>query len=157
MADNIKFKIEGIEQVNKMLSTLPKELSDRVLLDINKQVGKIVQKELQQNAPEGNNDKSSKQKIEENVVVKKSDTKTGVLVGFTKKVWYVKLLELGTKVRRTLGKGKYKKRANRGRITRRPFIERSHLNAYPKAVDYFVNNYLKIVNRSLKRLAKRFK
>lgn len=155
---NVKFEIKGLREVNQMLSQLPKAVNDKVLYDLNRSGGNIVKKAIEEAVPDSNTDKASKDKIAANVVVKKNpDDKTGVLIGFLKKVWYVKLMEMGTKVRNTLGKGKYKKKANRGTITRKPFVEQAHAEAYPKVIEHFTTNYLKIVNKSIKRQLNKLK
>jgi HK97 gp10 family phage protein len=153
---DFNFKIEGIEEINKILDTLPKAINDKIQADLNKQAANIVKKELQALSPEGNNDKKHKSKISANVVVKKS-INNSFLIGFTKKVWYVKLLEMGTIVRKTLGKGRYRSGANRGVLIRKPFIESAHHTAAQKAVEFLRTNYLKIVDRSIRKLAKQFK
>lgn len=146
---NVKFRIEGIDEVKKMLDALPKEISDKVQLSINKEAGKIAKKVLQEAAPEGDNDKASADKAANNVLVSRGDKKTNVFVGFAKKVWYIKLIERGTKVRKT------ESGAERGSITRKPFIDEAHRKAVPKILQYLEDNYLKIINRTLKRLAKK--
>lgn len=151
MANQIKFEILGIKEVQKMLADIPKEFSDKIQFDLNKAAGKIVEKELQQSVPVGNNDKSSKNKAENNTLVTKSDSKSGVYVGFNKRAWYVKLIERGTKVRQTKGRGKYKKKANRGTVNRKPFIEAAYDRAAPKAVKYLSDNYLKLLNKAIRK------
>jgi HK97 gp10 family phage protein len=157
MAKEIKFEIKGIEEANKMLSQLPKSISNRVLYDINKNAAKIVKKELEESAPDSNSDKKSKNKIASNVIIKKSETGTGVNVGFAKKTFWVLFQEFGTVVRSLSGKGKYKKGTNRGKIERKPFVQVAHNRVYPRVVDFFVNNYLKIVNQSLKRQSRKLR
>jgi len=153
---DFNFNIKGIEEVNNILKTLPNSINERIQSDINRKGASIVKAELKESAPEGDNNKKQKEKIGDNVIIKKSSS-TGFFIGFTKKVWYVKLLEMGTVVRQTLGKGKYAAGANRGLIIRKPFIEKAHNETASKVVDYITTNYLKIVNRSLKRLTKKFR
>jgi HK97 gp10 family phage protein len=152
---DFKFEIKGINEVRKMLSSLPQEVNDKILFDINKAAARIVKKQLEEDAPDSNSDKKNADKVSANVVIKKSKSKTGVNIGFKRKVWYTTLIERGTRVRKTLGKGKYRKGANRGKMTRKPFIAQAHQKAAPAVVNYFTTNYLKLVNRSLKRQAAR--
>lgn len=153
---DIKFEIEGLEEVKKMLRTLPQQVNDKIIYDINRQAANIVKKELEDSAPDSNTSKKSKNKIANSIVIaKQRGSKSGVNIGFKKRVWYVTLMERGTKVRTLKGKGKYKKGTNRGKITRKPFVSQAHQRAFPKAVQYFTDNFLKIVNRSIKKQLRR--
>lgn len=150
--ETIKFKIEGLKEVEKMLKSLPKTANDKVLYDINRTAAKIVKDQLSADAPDGINNSKSEDKAANNVVIAKSKTnRTGVLIGFAKKVFYVLFIERGTKVRKT------KKRGTRGSITRKPFIEESHAKAYPKVIQFFTDNFLKLTNKSLRNQARRIR
>jgi HK97 gp10 family phage protein len=151
MTDSFKFSIEGIEEVKKMLEGIPKEITDKIQFDLNRAAAKIVEAELKASVPDGVSDKASADKAENNTMIARSNTKSGVYVGFSKRAWYVKLIERGTKVRQTLGKGKYIKGANRGSIERKPFIEAAYLRAAPVAVEYLSTNYLKLVEKAIKK------
>lgn len=153
MAKGIQFKIEGIKEVQQMLKKLPQAVNDKVSYDINRAAGKIVQQQLQADTPEGINDKASADKASSNVIITRSKTsKNGVWIGFAKRVWYiVNVIERGVKVRKT------KKGANRGSITRKPFIEESHNKAFPAVVDFLTNNFLKLTNKSLRNQARRIR
>lgn len=155
---NIKFSIEGIAQAKKILDMLPKVANDKIIYDINRAGANIVKKELQANAPDGDNDSKSSDKIQANIVVQKNrEHRNAVSIGFAKKVFYVRFIEFGTKIRETLGRGRYKKGANRGAVQAKPFIKQSHETAAPKVIDFFQTNFLKLVNKSLKRQIKRLK
>jgi HK97 gp10 family phage protein len=150
-----KLKVDGLEELKKMLATLPDDVNAKIQADINRAGANIVKKELQAAAPEGDSTKKSGQAIAENVIIKKNG-KASFLIGFSKRVWYVKLLELGTKVRQTLGGGKYKEGANRGKIDRKPFIEQAHYHAAKKVTETISEKYLSIINRSIKKQLKKF-
>jgi HK97 gp10 family phage protein len=145
------FNVQGLEQIDNLIKNLPKEVTEKIQQDIHKQAAKIVKKQLEDDAPDGVNDKSNDDKAASNVVIK-SEGKSGVNIGFKKKVWYVKLIEMGTKVR-NVGKkkgGKYKS-GNRGKIDRKPFIEQSHETAAPVVVEFLQQNYLKLLNNAIKK------
>lgn len=154
---DIDFKIEGIAQVDKMLKDLPLALNQSIMRDVNKAAAKIAKAQLEEDTPVGDNDKKQSDKAESNVTIvndKKSKT-GGVLLGFKKRSWYILLQEIGTKVRQLTGKGKYKS-GNRGKIERKPFILESHQKAFPAVIEFMQKNYLKIVNKSLKKNARKF-
>lgn len=150
------FKIEGIKEVQQLLKTLPASVNAKVQADLNQQAAKIVQAELIANAPDGDNNSKPKNKIESNVVIKtEKGSKSAKIIGFTKRVWYVKLIEMGTAVRTVLGKNDgFRKGANRGSMPSTPFIAKSHSDAAPKVIQFLQENYLKIIQKSIKKQAK---
>jgi HK97 gp10 family phage protein len=153
----IKFKIIGLEEVKKALRELPRSINERIQLDVNRKAGLIVKKEMQETAPEGNNTKKSRNKASQNILIKRSKSKSGIFVGISRAIFYMAFRELGTKVRSLLGRGKYRKGTNRGRMTPKKWIEPAHRSALPKVVDFMNKNYLKIINNSLKKQLRRFK
>jgi HK97 gp10 family phage protein len=156
----MKFKLDlkGIDAVTKILKTLPQDLRDNVLYDINRAAAKIVKEKLTLAAPDDANETNSKNKIENNVAITKGrGSRTLVQTGIKKRAFHARFLEFGTRVRKTKGKGKYKRPANRGAVTPRPFIRRAHERATPKVLKYVSSNYLKVINRSIKRFAKRYR
>jgi HK97 gp10 family phage protein len=149
---DIKFKIQGLEQVKSMLRTLPQEINAKLMRDLHRSAARVVKTEIASSVPESNSDKRSADKMVNNVGIENAkDSKTGVNVGFKRRVWYSMLIERGTRLRTTKGKGRYKKKAVRGRIKPHPFLSRAHQSAVPKAVEYLANNYLRIINRSIKK------
>jgi HK97 gp10 family phage protein len=138
-----------------MLSSLPNAVNEKIQNDFNTKAAYMVKAELERNAPDGDNDKKSKNKIANNVVVKnEKGTKSDKLVGFTKRAWYVKLLEFGTAVRAVKGKnGKYKG-ANRGSMPRKPFVLNTHNSIAPQVIDYLKTNYVKMIGNSIKKQSK---
>lgn len=153
MGNDLKFNIEGLAEVEKMLKDLPLALNQNVVRDVNKAAGKIAREELQDNTPSANNDKPSGAKAENNtIVVNDRKSKTGVLVGFKRKAWYILLQEEGTSDREVKGEGRYSS-GNRGKITGNQFITKAHESALPKVIDYLNNNFLKIINKSLRKNA----
>lgn len=150
MSKDIKFKLHGVNEIKKALDQLGKDINDRVTYDLNKAASRIAVAEMKQAVPDSNSTKTAADKVENNIVIKKSKSKTGTLVGFTNRVFYVMFQEFGTKVRKTKGRGKYKQGVNRGRMPRNPWVQKAHQTAFPKVVEFFQTNYAKIVNRSLK-------
>lgn len=156
MAEDISYKIEGLDIVKKMLATLPQTVQDKVLYNVFRSAANIVKQEIEQAAPDGNNSKKSRNKIANNIIVQKDRrSNTGVSIGFGKRGFAAKFYVKGTKVRATKGKGKYRSGANRGTMQRRDFLTPAHQRATPKVIQYFATNYLKIVNRSLKAQARK--
>lgn len=147
-------QIDGLKEVQALFRNLPKEISDRVTLDLNMRAARIVAQGLADDAPDGNNTKKHKQKIAANTTVTKGKAPLSAWAGFKRKVFYVLFTNLGTKTRRLLGRGKYKK-GNRGAITGTHWVERSHERSAEKAVRYLQDNYLKIINQSIKKQLKR--
>jgi HK97 gp10 family phage protein len=155
----LKLNLVGIDAVQKILKTLPQDMRDNILYDINRAGAKIVQKEIIALSPDDPEETDPTNKIENNVVVTKGKgSRTLVQTGIRKRAFHSRFLEFGTRVRRTSGKkGRYKKQANRGKITPRPFIRRAHDQAVPKTLKYVSSNYLRIINRSLEKYAKRYR
>lgn len=148
------FKIEGLDEVKKMLASLPVSVNEKVQRDLNTKAAYMVKAAIEQAAPDGDNDKKNANKIANNVVVKnEKGSKSNKLIGFTKRAWYVKLIEYGTAVRSLLGKGKYKS-GNRGSVTPNPFVLKTHNAVAPKVVEYLKTNYVKLVSNSIKRQSK---
>jgi HK97 gp10 family phage protein len=157
MADgNIDFKIQGLTEVQKMLDQLPDDVNQNITQDLMMKAGGIVKKEIQNSAPEGNNTKRNKNKLASKVAIVKTDN-GGVTIGFKKSGFYAKFIEFGTSVRTTKGLGKYRAGANRGTMNAKPFVQRAHEAAAPKAVDFFSNNFAKLVNNSIKKQLKNIK
>ena len=151
MKQDFDLNIEGLEQVNNIIKNLPLEMKDKIIQDVNRQAAIIVKKEIENNIPDGDNNKPSSKKAESGVVIKQS-SKTGFFIGFKKQNWYVKLIELGTKVRKVGKKkeGKYKS-GNRGSISRQPFIQPAHDSAIPKVIEFLNKNYLAAIDKAVKK------
>jgi HK97 gp10 family phage protein len=148
---DIKFEIKGLEEVNKILSSLPQAVNDRVQFDLHKAAAKIVKEEIAMRAPDGNNNRPSSDKIENNIIIKKApQTKSSVWVGLSKKVFYARFIERGVNYIR-----KTKNDKSTGSMPRKAFIEPAHLAAFPKVVKFLADNYLKLINKSIKRQSKK--
>jgi len=149
------FKIEGIEEVKKMLASLPNSVNEKIQNDLNTKAAYMVKAELEKNAPDGDNDKENKNKIANNVVVKNvKGSKQAKYIGFTKRAWYVKLIELGSSIRLVKGKNDKYKGANRGSMPRKPFVLNTHNTVAGKVIDYLKSNYVKLVSNSIKKQSK---
>jgi HK97 gp10 family phage protein len=154
--EGISVEILGLEEIKKALAAIPKELTDKVLLEINKNVAKIAQQELQGAAPAGDNTKKAANKIENNVIIARGkSSKNSVVVSIGRRAFHARYYEKGTGARATKGRGKYRKGANRGSMGKRPFIAPSYVKSYPKMIEYFSANVGKILSRTLTRLQKR--
>lgn len=148
--------IQGLTEVQSLLKGLPDDVTDKIQLDINKKGAQFVVKEMQKNAPSGNNDKKAKSKIENNIVSVKGEDPTSVWVGIKKKIFYAGFLSEGTKERTVKGRGKYPKGTNRGKIAASNWIEKSHADGAANAVEFLQQNYLKLINQSVKKQLKGF-
>lgn len=142
----VKLDIQGLDQINKLLNDLPKEITDKLALDINKKAGNIAKEEIQLRAPHANNDS-----ILNAIKVKKGERNSDVIVGLDKSGYLGRFHEFGTKVRTT------ESGANRGAITRKPFFYEGVDAAVPAIIKFMQENYAKIINRAMKRLAKKAK
>ncbi len=153
MNDDITLNIIGLEEVQKLLSSLPNEVSSKIQMDLLMKGAQIAKKDLESAAAanEGNNDKPSGDKLSANVVIKRDSKSNSVNIGFKKKVWYVKLIERGTAVRET------KAGANRGAMQKKPFVSQSHDESVPKILDFLTKNFLGIIDKAIKKQLKRVK
>lgn len=156
MKQDFKIEIAGLKEVQDLLNNLPKSITDRVQGDIHYQAGKIVQDELKASAPDGDNSKKPKNKLENNVIIKRQ--KSSVLIGFNKRAFYVKWLEYGTIVRRILGRKKspsgkagFRKGKNTGKISPRPFVKQAHERAGRIVIDFLNRSYLNLIYKSIKK------
>ena len=147
--DDIRIDINGLDDINRMLNTLPNEVSAKIQQELAMKAANIVKADLINAAAsvEGNNDKPSSDKLSSNVKVQRNEK--GAAIGFTKKVWYVKLIEKGTAVREK------KSGASTGSMPKRPFIGKVHEDAAPKVFDFLQKNYLKIINNAIKKQLKK--
>lgn len=157
MADSLKFELKGASEVAAALKTLTTNQRAKVYLKMNRNAANVVKKRLQAASPSD--------KIRKAVKVEKSKTNTtGVVIGFMKKAFHVKFLEFGTAIRTVKGKRKGRfKGANRGKMTPRPFVERTHDQAgselqvklgetYKEEMNKALNAELKKVNNKIKKL-----
>jgi HK97 gp10 family phage protein len=153
----MKFNLElkGHKEAIAALRQLPKDVNDRIMYNIHRSAAGPVKRIIESATPSGNNDKKSKSKAESNVVIaKEQGSKVGVNVGYKKRAFYISFVDQGTRQRKVRGRrGKYKN-ANRGRISPRHFVSRAHDSAVPRANQYLKENYLKTINRSLRRMLK---
>ncbi len=153
---NIDYELKGLPEIQKLLAQLPADINKSILTDVMLKTGGIVKKEIVGRIPEGNNNKRSGNKLTTKVKVVKSET-GGALIGFKKSGFYARFLEFGTKVRKTLGRGRYKAGANRGSMTSKPFLQSAHESATPKAVSFFSENFAKLINNAIKKQIKKVK
>ncbi len=150
----VRFTIQNGDRVQRALSRIGEDFNAKVLYDVHRAAANVVKKELEKVTPEANNDKKSRNKLSRNVMVSRSTvSRTGAFLGFSKRGFYAVFLERGTKPRTTSGNsGKYKKKANRGSMSPKPFVQITYRASLPTVVNYISSNYAKIVNRSLKKI-----
>jgi HK97 gp10 family phage protein len=142
MAGGIDLEIQGIEEITKAFEALKSGISQRALLDLNREAGKIVKKRLQGNAPSRRLRKAS------SIAISKRG-RTTVGVGYRRAFYIARFYERGARNRRTrLG-------YNRGDFRARPFITRTYHDAIPDVVRFVNNNAQKIIRRSLERHSSR--
>ncbi len=145
---NQKYKIEGLEGLIKKLDELPRELSNKAELALNRNAANAVKKVLVNASPASRSNR--KVKIKKSVSTQRiPNTKTGIQVGWLKKAFFVKFFVFGTKMRRTK-----KNKANRGRITGRDFVSPALNGVLPRVGESLSKNYNKIIERILKKKTK---
>ncbi|MBS1949850.1 MAG: hypothetical protein OJF59_002520 [Cytophagales bacterium] len=161
MADtkDISLNLQGVDEVITALDQLGKDLELKIIQDVIMKSALIAKKDLEQSAPDGNDNKPNADKLRNSVRAVKND-KAGASVGFSPRAAYIaRFNEFGTKVREVGKKkdGKYKS-GNRGSMPRHPFILDSHNRSIPKIIDFLNDNFLKLINNSLKKnMRKRLK
>jgi HK97 gp10 family phage protein len=145
--NNSGIKIEGIDEVIAALEQLSKGVGERALSDVFREAAKIVKEDLKANAPA--------RRLKKNKVIPIRARRGAVTVGYSKAGYIARFYERGTKSRKLLGRGKYKKGTNRGVFRSRPFVERTFKAALPKIESLIMNQTKKIMSRSLERYSKR--
>ena len=155
--DDISIEVQNMKDVQEMFRKINMDVKEqaKIYYKLNRKAGLVVRNQLIMNAPQGDNTKKPKNKIVNNVVMSKSkDNSTGVLIGFKKRIYYVKFIEFGVSIMRKIKgsgrKGIYKG-ANRGTLPAQPFVERSHNEALPKVKEILFKDYLKNINSILKK------
>lgn len=158
--DGVNIEMQNLKEVEEMFNKIGLTVKQQAAIwyKLNSKAGRHVVNALKQNAPSGDNDKKPQNKIENNVIMAKSkDNPTGVWIGFKKRAWYVKLIELGVNTVRIVKgkrKGKYKG-ASRGTLDAQPFIQRSHEQATSAVIKELNEDYLKNINNILIKETKR--
>lgn len=148
--DGVKLQIEGLKELNQILTQLPDKLQTNVRKGVNFKAANIVVNEMRNSAPLGNNlSKKAREKLKNNIVAKggKGDS---VIVGVGKKAFWGVFLSSGTKDRET------KKNYSRGKITGTGWITSAHERAIPQVIDFLNTNYLQIVNQTIEKFLRRF-
>lgn len=140
-------KIEGIEEIQLALEQLSKGVSERAIQEVFKEAAKIAREDLKSNAPA--------RRLRKNKVIPIRARRGAVTVGYSKAGFIARFYEKGTKQRKLLGRGKYRKGTNRGVFRSRPFVERTFNAAIPKIENLIMNQTKKIMIRSLERYSKR--
>jgi len=145
MADSITFELDGVREFNDALKNLDAKMQASLLKAFNRKIATVEYlKPLKASMPYSSRTKKEF-KVEGN-----RDDKTGVIVGPTKKAFYVRFLDKGTKERQFDG-------ASRGQITARNFIEPFADDRIPKIIKYASTEYGNEMDRLLKAKLKRLK
>ena len=141
MAVNKGHNIEilGVNELKKVLKELPNELGVKILQDINRSGAVEFKKSMQQKAPVGSDGIYGSIKIQ-----KDKEDKTALLIGPSRKAYWARFIEFGTKVRK-----------GRGRISPQAFIRPAIYSANSKATKSIFENMAKRVLGFLKRETKK--
>lgn len=146
-----KFKLDGIKEIMLGIKELPAKFKGQVIASVHREIlNKQVKNSLKAASPSSN--------IRQAVAVKSTrqvtKNKSSMGIGITSNAYYSRFLEKGSTNRYTKGTGYYKKKAFRGRITKRPFIQRTYdmsLNNVNRAIN---EQYGEIIHKVLSRKQK---
>lgn len=140
-------EIIGLDEIKKAFEQLPKGVGERALIDVFKESLKPVREDLKSNAPA--------KRLKKNKVIPIRAKRGIVSVGYSKAGFIARFYEKGTKSRKLLGRGKYRKGTNRGVFRSRPFVERTFQSSIPSIQQFIINQTKKIMQRSIERYSKR--
>lgn len=144
---NKGIEIIGLDEILKAFEQLPKGVGERALTDVFKEALKPVREDLKRNAPA--------KRLKKNKVIPIKARRGIVSVGYSKGGFLARFYERGTKSRKLLGRGKYKKGTNRGVFRSKPFVERTFQSSIPSIQQFIINQTQKIIQRSLQRYSNR--
>jgi HK97 gp10 family phage protein len=136
---SIKFDLKGAKEAEEALKSLSNKDKIQVYYKLNRKGANIIKKKLVAKAPS--------QKIKKAVKIKRDKTdKTKVIIGFLKKVFYVRFLEFGTEIRKTR-----KRKANKGKMNdSKQFIRKAHDEGVNELQKKIGDNYQQELNKILK-------
>lgn len=139
-------KIEGIEEVYKILDELPDSVQGEVFKKIAREIG------VKEVIPAVKNSLPYSQETESNMKVEsEGKDSNAVLIAPTYKAFYLRFMERGTNVRKT------NKGYNRGAITYpRPFLQRAYEDSLEAVIKYMSeklsDSMAKFINKAKKKL-----
>jgi HK97 gp10 family phage protein len=147
----IEGKIVNAKEINEMLKSLDRQFQAQIYYKFNRKVAGVVARRLKQNAPVQSSKSRHKKSLKDSVVVTKNKkgNASAVSVGFKKKGYRVRFIEYGTSIRAT------KAGANRGYMTAKPFVQRSHDEAIPEVNKMVGEDYAKHMQKILKSEVKK--
>jgi|SRR5579859_6771431 len=150
----VKFDIEGIKELNELLTQLPTKVTKNITKGVNFKAAGLAIKVMEEAAPTGSASVKAKEKIKNNILAKSSEGDS-VLVGLSRKVFFGTFLSSGTKDRVTKINGFYKKPKSTGKIIGTDWIPKAHQQAFPQIIDYLNKNYLQLIEDSIQRVMKK--
>lgn len=158
MAKGVTISVTGAREIDQVLKNLPDAVSHKVMSAAHAIAAKPLverEKSLAPMGPTGNLIesigviRSSFAKANEIGEVKVGPRKGGRYKGFAGH-----LVEYGTRVRKTKGRGKYKKTANRGTMKAKPFAEPAFIQTKDEVEKRIGTEVAKSLNRTMKRFLK---
>lgn len=155
---SVKISITGVKEIDLVLKNLPDAVSHKVLSAAHAAAAKPLVEREKSLAPKG----ATGNLIESIGVIRTSfkkaneigEVKVGPRKGGRYKGFAGHLVEYGTKPRRTKGKGRYKKAADRGVMTKKPFAEPAFHQTKDEVEKRIAVEVGKSVNRTMKRYIK---
>lgn len=146
MAKN-EFSLEGVKEFDKLLDELDAKTHIKIVNDfVFETAKKTILPELKKNAPLGDD------RLFNDLKVRKGK-RGGAFVGNTTDTYWSRFYEYGTVVR------EHKSGKSTGKMTAKPFIEKSFDSTFKDAIVYFRTKFgeriEKILKRNVKRINKR--
>ena len=138
------FEIEGLKELDKLLSELDTATQAKIYRSANRQGAKIILNEMRSNLPEAHKDDVKNLRIAADKY-----NKSAVLVGVHSDGFKLRWVEYGT-VQRTTKSG-----ANRGVFAPTPFLEKSLDNTANQVINFLRNEYANEINKAIEKTAKR--
>jgi len=128
------FKITNMEEVKSALKSIPDAQSKSVVKSMLREVLKeTLLKELKSNNPYEKYNKSIK------IGSVKGDKGASMGISFNTDAYPLRFIEYGTEKREIKGRGKYPKGTNRGKMTKKPWIERVYKDNVQKVIEKYVD------------------
>jgi hypothetical protein len=138
MPSNDTIELEGMKEINAILTKLPAQMHAKALQSIHRTAAnKVVKVEMTANAPDG--------AMKHIKVGNDKENPTGVVVGIKKSGFKFRWQEYGTTVRKT------KKGKVTGKINSKPFIRPAIDRSSDSVIKFIKDNYSILVGRFIKR------
>jgi HK97 gp10 family phage protein len=122
---NVKISLSGVKEIDDVLKGLPKQLQHRVLVAAHKYAAQPFVQTAKSIAPKRTG------KMAESIGVVGLNQKNASVIGEVEagpmpkkgRAYVARFIERGTVKRQTLGRGKYRRGANRGKVPANRFLE----------------------------------